>query len=130
LTTETYDSQRYRTLHLMSLRLDWGNWFYQLARSFIVGGASAFSGGIAASSLAPDKFAFGSRESWLLILTIFVINGLMHLMAFLAQSPLPPIEKTATNTISTTMDSKGRLSTVVTKEQKEITTLPPPEKEK
>lgn len=114
---------RYRMMHSMSLRLDWQNWFYQLIRSFIVGGASAFSGGVAASALAPEKFQLGSKESWILICTIFFINGLLHLMAFLAQTPLPPpIEKTTANTVATMVGPSGDVSVVssVTKTEKSV----------
>lgn len=82
-------------------RFDWENWIRGLLAAFIGGGAGAVTGGVSASLIDPKDFSLGSQKFFALVVTIFVANGMITMMAYLHQNPVPPI-KTITTTVETT----------------------------
>jgi len=70
----------------------WTNWFRGIMAGFIGGGAGAFSGGLAGILVAPDQVNFAHPRALLNIMAgTFLINGCLHMMAFLAQNPVPSV---------------------------------------
>jgi hypothetical protein len=84
--------------------LDFSEWFRGLVASFISGGASAVSGGITVSALDSKDYNFQTGLPKLLTLmgVMFLVNGILSMMLFLRQSPVPS-HKTVMTTEKTTV---------------------------
>ena len=69
-------------------------WLYGLSSAFIGGGASAVTSGLISMGFAPDKFNIntlpGLGHLLLLIIANFLVSGILSVMFYLKQSPLPP----------------------------------------
>lgn len=69
-------------------------WLYGLGSAAIGGGASAVTSGLASMGIAPDKFNMtnmsGLGHLLELMFVNFIISGLLSMMFYLRQSPLPP----------------------------------------
>ena len=87
-------------------------WVHGLAAAFIGGGASAVTGGITVSGIAPNQFNFGAQLGAMgkLMLALFVVNGAMSAFAYLKQSPLPTesVQVVETKTTSVTVTPEGK----------------------
>jgi hypothetical protein len=95
--------------------LDWGQWAYGLIAAFIGGGAGAFASGLGSIIVDPTDFNPSTDKFWKLIITTFVLAGLVPFFAFLHQKPLPDVrtvEKTVQTTIQATADSPKVVETV------------------
>jgi hypothetical protein len=68
-------------------RLDFGDWLYGLGAAFIGGGAGAVSAGLGVSMLDPKDWNLGTGKLYALVGSVFVINGLLNMMAFLREKP-------------------------------------------
>jgi hypothetical protein len=73
-------------------RLDFSDWLYGLGAAFIGGGAGAVSAGLGVSMLDPKDWNLGTGKLYALVGSVFVINGLLNMMAFLREKPLPDIK--------------------------------------
>ena len=73
-------------------RLDFSDWLYGLGAAFIGGGAGAVSAGLGVSMLDPKDWNLGTGKLYALVGSVFVINGLLNMMAFLREKPLPGIK--------------------------------------
>lgn len=108
------------------MKLNWGPWGYGLAAGFIGGGATAALGVFAAIGVTPYSYNFNNQLSNTLKLVIatFLVNGIALALAFLAKSPLPPIEQTTVSQTKT-LDIPGsepivqKTVTDITKEVKQ-----------
>ena len=67
-------------------------WLHGLIAAIIGGGASAVTGSVSASLIAPQQFNFGTELFHTLELmgVMFLFNGLLSMFAYLKQSPIPP----------------------------------------
>ena len=83
--------------------LDIGEWIRGAIAAFVSGGASAVTSGITVSALDNKDYNLttGASKLMLLMLTMFLVNGLMGLMFFLRQKPVPD-HKTVTTTVQET----------------------------
>lgn len=73
--------------------MDWKNWLHGLVAAFIGGGASAVSAGFSATLVDPKDFNLSSGLAHMSVLmgTTFAVSGVLSAMAYLKQSPLPPV---------------------------------------
>ena len=66
------------------------DWLKGLAAAAIGGGSSAFTGGVAATYLAPEKFGAGHLGATLkLVGAIFLLSAITHVLAYLTTRPTP-----------------------------------------
>jgi hypothetical protein len=69
-------------------------WLRNLAAAFVGGGAAAVTSGLTGMGFAPDKFnlnnANGIYNLLGLMLANFIVSGILSVMFYLRQSPLPP----------------------------------------
>ena len=68
------------------------HWIHGLVSAFIGGGASAVTASFSAAVIAPDRFnlAAGLGNMLKMMGACFAINGILTVMAYFKQSPLPP----------------------------------------
>ena len=100
-------------------QLAWGVWLRGIIAGFIGGGASAFGGGMGAMIAAPDQVNFSHPGTLFKIMAVsFAVNGTFHMMAFLAQKPVPDI---ITTTTETTIKSSPSPNVMVTEKVTEKT---------
>jgi hypothetical protein len=90
------------TLPLGFGTLDWSDWLRGVISAFIGGGAGAVTSGIVVSLGDPQQYNMGTQKFYVLVGSVFLMSGLMNLMAFLRNKPIPDIIKTTTDTISVT----------------------------
>lgn len=81
--------------------LNWQGWFKGMIAAFVGGGAGAVSNGFGNMLVAPDQFNL-SHPGKLLesIATSFVVSGVVTMMAYLHQSPVPQERTTITQTVT------------------------------
>lgn len=74
------------------------HWIHGLGAAFIGGGASAVSAAFSAALIDPTKFNLGDGLGCTLkmMVTSFLVSGLLTMFAYLKQSPLPPETKEET----------------------------------
>ena len=78
-------------------RMDWGDWVRGLFAGFIGGGAGAFSGGLSTAIVDPDHYNLAHPQKILTVIaSTFMINGIISMMAFLHQNPVPEVITTTT----------------------------------
>ena len=70
-------------------RLDIGTWSYGLLADFIQGGASAVGAGFGAIAFDPKDFNFQTGKFYGLMGAVFLFQGFIKAMAYLAGHPLP-----------------------------------------
>ena len=77
------------------MKLDWGSWLYGLVSGVIGGGAGAIGAGVGGIYTDPEHFnpANGLHHLFTLMGVTFVVGAVTTAVAYLKQSPLPPIEK-------------------------------------
>lgn len=76
--------------------LDWGDWFYGLFAGFIGGGANAVFTGVVLGSTEPEVRPWHVLR---LIVALFLLNGVMNMMAFLRTKPLPKFKEVTTSVV-------------------------------
>jgi uncharacterized membrane protein HdeD (DUF308 family) len=71
--------------------LDFSEWLRGLVAAFISGGASAVTGGFTVSALDPRDYNLQEGMPRLLLLmgAMFLVNGILSMMLFLRQKPVP-----------------------------------------
>lgn len=72
--------------------MNWKKWLYGLGAAVIGGGSASVSAAIASNMIDPNSFNLHGGFGHMLELmgVTFLIAGLTHAFAYLAQSPLPP----------------------------------------
>lgn len=75
-------------------QLGFRDWIRNLIAAFITGGASAVVSGITVSTMDPSDYAVGTHKFYTLVMTMFIVNGIIGMMAYLKQKPLPDITTT------------------------------------
>src|SRR6185295_3271511 len=99
------------------LTLDWDNWGYGIFAGFIGGGANAVTGGVVINMVDGKDFNIYTPKFYIMVGLMFAGNGLMSMLMFLAQHPLPAV-KTVT-TVETT-EKHPPSTTVVTKVEETV----------
>jgi len=97
-------------LLLAAAQLDFTTWIRGLMSAAISGGASAITGGITVSGLAPDQFNFQTGKFYVLVGTLFAVNATVSIAKFLQAHPIPDLKTvevteqagTPTKTVTTT----------------------------
>lgn len=68
-------------------------WLYGLVSAFIGGGASAVTSGLTSMGLAPDKFNLQNLSGFAHLMAMvganFLVSGILSVMFYLRQAPLP-----------------------------------------
>lgn len=111
--------------------IDLTDWLRGLIGGFIAGGASAVTSGPTLALVDPAHFNLRSGDFYVAVLSIFMANGVVGMMLFLAQHPVPG-SKVTTSTLQKT-ETQPSGATVETKvEQKvvEVPSTPADQKEK
>lgn len=107
-------------------RYDWSTWLMGILRSLIQGGAAAVVAGFSVNVIAPNTFNFadGLGRTLELMVTMFIIQGVIHMMMFLQVHGAPELITTKyVETDSTvTHDGAGATSHISTVET--VTTKP------
>ena len=94
-------------------RLDWSDWVRGLFAGFIGGGAGAFSGGLSTAIVDPDHYNLAHPQKILTVIgSTFLINGVISMMAYLHQNPVPEL-LTTTTTETTISHPPNPMQTVV-----------------
>ncbi len=94
--------------------LDWGDWFYGAISGFIGGGAGAVYTGVAVSLYDPKDWGVSTGRFYGLVFGVFMVNGLLNMMAFLRTKPLPAVKSVVTTTQTTAVQPGPPPVTVVT----------------
>lgn len=66
------------------------NWAYGLVAATINGGASAVVSGLGLIAMDPNDFNLQTGRLYTMVAGMFVFNGLLGMMSYLKQQPLPP----------------------------------------
>lgn len=71
--------------------MNWGIWLRGLVAAFIGGGSGGATAGFTAMGIDPDHFNLsgGLRKMLLIVGATFLVNGVISMLAYLKQSPLP-----------------------------------------
>ena len=78
-------------------------WLHRLIAAFIGGGASAVTSGLTSMGFAPEKFNLANTQGILHLLGLmaanFLVSGILSVMFYLRQAPLPdePTEQQTNN---------------------------------
>lgn len=68
-------------------------WLHRLIAAFIGGGASAVTSGLTSMGFAPDKFNLTNAQGIFHLLGLmganFIVSGVLSVMFYLRQAPLP-----------------------------------------
>lgn len=91
------------------MKLDFAGWLYGLGSGFIGGGAGAIGVGVAQGLTDPGHTDL--RHMFALMGTTFIVSGTLFAFAYLAKSPLPPIEPQVTVVQTTTQPSSAPQTT-------------------
>ena len=102
-------------------RIDFTDWVRGVFAAFISGGASAVTSGVVVSSKDPSHYAPGSLDFFELVASVFFMNGLIGMMFFLREKPLPDIVTTTETELKTVR--VGSAIPVATLTTKETTTI-------
>jgi len=102
---------------MATITLDWRNWAYGIGAGFIGGGANAVVGGVVINLVDAKDFNIYTLKFYVMVGMMFVGNGMMSMLAFLAQHPLPTV-KTVT-TVETT-EKQPPSTVVVTKVEETV----------
>lgn len=102
----------------LTSNLDWSNWLYGLGAGFIGGGATAVTSGVTLNMVDSKDFNIYSSKFYVMVGSIFLVNGLMNMFMYLKQNPLPA-HTTVTKMEQTTTAPDTTTKTVV--EKTEIT---------
>jgi len=107
--------------------LDFGEWVYGLTGAFIGGGASAVTSGFVVVGMDPKDYNLNDGLPKLLSLmsAMFVVNGIMSMMMFLRQKPVPDHKQIRTTVQETTVEPAHRSTAAskATPETKVVTTV-------
>ena len=97
--------------------LDWDNWLYGLIAGFLGGGSGAVISGVVVSVNDPSHYNLGSRDFYVLVLSVFMANGMLNFFTYLHQNPLP---KARVVTTTETVTATPPVTTKVTVEKTEV----------
>jgi len=97
--------------------LDWDHWLYGLLAGFLGGGAGAVVSGVVVSVRDPARYNFSSSGFYILVLSIFVANGLLNFFSYLHQNPLPAVRVVTT---TETVNKTPPITTTVTVQKTEM----------
>jgi hypothetical protein len=102
--------------------LDWSDWLRGVISAFVGGGAGAVTSGVVVSLGDPQQYNMGTQKFYVLVGSVFLMSGMMNLMAFLRNKPMPDV-KTVT-TVETVEHQAHPPATVTTTVEK--TEMVPP----
>lgn len=106
-------------------RIDFTDWVRGVFAAFISGGASAVTSGVVVSIKDPSHYAPGTKDFFELVGSVFLMSGLMSLMAFLREKPLPAILTTTETKLKTVrVGSSTPVATLTTKETTTVVEAP------
>lgn len=108
--------------------IDFTDWFRGLVAAFVGGGAGAVSAGFSVIVQDPHDYNIYTRKLYTLMLTCFLINGLLSAMAFLHQRPVPELKMVKT-TVETAKTEGKPTVTVRTVEETHVESMPMPKEE-
>lgn len=89
-------------------KLDWSTWLRGIIGSFISGGSSAIVGGVTVSGIDSEHYNFATHRFYVLVVTLFLANGVISLAKFLSATPLPDELKTGTHAVAVTGTGTGK----------------------
>ena len=69
--------------------LDFRDWLRGLIASFISGGASAITSGFTVSAMDPNDYNLYNTKLYMLMGTMFLVNGILGAAMFLRNKPIP-----------------------------------------
>ena len=102
------------TLPLGFGTLDWDDWIRGLISAFVGGGASAVTSGIAVRVGDPQQYNMATQKFYVLVGSVFVMSGLINMMAFLRNKPMPDIKTvTTTETVEHQVHPPATVTTTV-----------------
>jgi hypothetical protein len=99
--------------------LDWSDWIKGIVAAFVGGGAGAVTSGIVVSLGDPQQYNMGTQKFYVLVGSVFLMSGLMNMMAFLRSKPIPDVKQR-----ETTVESMGGQIKTTIKET-EMVPVPP-----
>ena len=79
--------------------LDWDNWIYGLVAGFLGGGSGAVISGVVVSVNDPSHYNFATKGFYVLVMSVFVANGLLNFFGYLHQNPLPKAKVVTTTKV-------------------------------
>ncbi len=85
-------------------------WFRGLVAAFIGGGAGAVASGFIAISQTPSEYNLrdGLHNLLVMILGTFLVSGIISTAAYLQRSPVPELEVTQTESVTTTVTKETK----------------------
>lgn len=99
--------------------LDWSDWIKGIVAAFISGGAGAVTSGVVVSVGDPQQYNMGTQKFYMLVGSVFLMSGVLNMMAFLRTKSLPDVKQRETTVES--MD--GQIKTTV--KETEMVSVPP-----
>jgi uncharacterized membrane protein len=103
--------------------LDWSNWVKGIMSGFISGGASAVVSGFTVGLMDSKDYNFQNGKLWTLIVTLFIVNGVLGMMLYLTKSPLPGVKQITTTVQTTEIKTKPAATVVTTVEETHVEKL-------
>jgi hypothetical protein len=99
--------------------LDWSDWIKGIVAAFISGGAGAVTSGVVVSVGDPQQYNMGTQKFYMLVGSVFLMSGVLNMMAFLRTKSLPDVKQR-----ETTVESMGGQIKTTVKET-EMVSVPP-----
>jgi hypothetical protein len=100
--------------------LDWTNWIRGVVSGFVSGGASAVVSGFTVGLMDSTDYNLQNGKLWTLIVALFIVNGVLGMMLYLAKSPLPDVKQVTTKVQTTETRGKPPATIVTTVEETHI----------
>lgn len=96
--------------------LDWSDWLRGVISAFVGGGAGAVTSGIAVSMGDPQQYNMGTQKFYVLVVSVFLASGVLNMMAFLRNKPIPDVKTvTTTETVEHQTHPPATVTTTVEK---------------
>ena len=99
--------------------LDVATWIRGLLSAGISGGASAITGGVTTSMLAPETFNLQTGKFYVLVFGLFAMNAIVSIAKFLQSHPVPDV---ITERSTAVISHPGAADTTVTTVKETSTT--------
>lgn len=99
--------------------IDLSDWLRGLIGGFVAGGASAVTSGPTLALVDPAHFNLHSGDFYVAVGSIFMANGVIGMMLFLAQHPVPGVKTTTITAQETKITPAG--ATTETRLQQTVT---------
>jgi hypothetical protein len=99
--------------------LDWSDWIKGIIAAFISGGAGAVTSGVVVSVGNPQQYNMGTQKFYVLVGSVFLMSGVLNMMAFLRTKSIPDVKQR-----ETTVESMGGQVKTTIKETEMVPTAP------